>query len=112
MSQQAELNLTKVCMLFNALNLLRFGATLPFLMVCKMAGCFYQFLTTTVASSFLEHASLTSFKRNFELKAGRNKPCLCVSLTAHCQPTFSLKAVQQHSNHIYIWPLLQRKHLS
>ena len=90
----------------------RFGATLPLLMLCKMAGCFYKFLTTTVAFSFLEHASLTFLKRNFELRAGRNKPCLCASLTACCQPTSSLKAVQQHSKYIYKWSFLEIKHLA
>lgn len=90
----------------------RFGATLPFPKLCETAACSYQFLTTTVAFSFLEHASLTFFKGNFELKAGRNKPCLCVILTACCQTTFSLKAVQWHSKHICKWPFLEIKHLA
>lgn len=90
----------------------RFGGTLPLLTRCKTAGCSYRLLTTTAAFPFLEHASMTFFKRNFELKAGRNKPCLCVILTACCQPTFSLKAVQQRSKHIYKWPLLEIKHLA
>lgn len=33
----------------------QFSATLPFHMLCKMAGCFYWVPTTTVAFSFLEN---------------------------------------------------------
>ena len=118
LSQQTELNLTKLhvvfTQLFRILNLLKRYLVLlcPFSHCVKRTGCFYQLLTTTVAFSFLEHPSLTFFKRNFELKAGRNKPCLCVSLTACCQPTFSLKAVQQHSKQSTKRPLLEIKHLA